>query len=153
MRTTGTYDDRYPEHRIVPVAARTTALGDKTQVHYTQSRRDWLKRSDHRLPRVVPRRFARTCRVQLRSVKKKRSCFALGRFSPISRFPLTLRLPVSPTNTNLGERDSSKIGHDRSPMASNYPSSVLTNLVALRSFVQLEVLDVSRKVLGSRRLL
>lgn len=29
-------------------------MGDKTQVHYTQSLRDWLKRSDHRSPaRVV----------------------------------------------------------------------------------------------------
>lgn len=60
--------------------ARTTGLGDKTQVHYTQSRRDWLKRSDHRLPRVVPRRLARTCRVEFRNVKKERSCFALDHF-------------------------------------------------------------------------
>lgn len=44
---------------IVPTQARTAGLGDKTQVHYTQSRRDWLKRSDHRSPRAVPRRFAR----------------------------------------------------------------------------------------------
>lgn len=29
-------------------------MGDKTQVHYTQSRHDWLKRSDHHSPHVVP---------------------------------------------------------------------------------------------------
>ena len=69
--------------------ARTTGLGDKTQVHYTQSRRDWLKRSDHRSPRVVPRRLARTCRVEFRNVKKERSCFAsrpLGTRPPSSSF-------------------------------------------------------------------
>lgn len=59
---------------------RTTGLGDKTQVHYTQSRRDWLKRSDHRSPRVVPRRLARTYRVEFRNVKKERSCFAPDHF-------------------------------------------------------------------------
>lgn len=63
-----------------PYEARTTGLGDKTQVHYTQSRRDWLKRSDHRSPRVVPRRLARTYRVEFRNVKKERSCFAPDHF-------------------------------------------------------------------------
>lgn len=45
--------------QIVRVSSRATGLGDKTQVHYAQSRHDWLKRSDHRSPRVAPRRFAR----------------------------------------------------------------------------------------------
>ena len=61
----------------------------RSENHYTQSRRDWLKRSDHRSPRVVPRRLARTCRVEFRNVKKERSCFAsrpLGTRPPSSSF-------------------------------------------------------------------
>lgn len=65
LSTARTSNSRLVESRIVQLAARTAGLGDKTQVHYTQSQRDWLKRSDHRSPRVVPRRFARTCRVWL----------------------------------------------------------------------------------------
>jgi len=37
------------------LSSRATGLGDKTQVHYAQSRCDWLKRSGHRSRRVAPR--------------------------------------------------------------------------------------------------